>query len=219
MAARSPYDLVLMDIFMPGIDGMETSRRIRALPGAASRVPIVALTANVSAQDRVDYIESGMDDLVSKPVNRAELLAALAHHAWQRRTPGVAAKPPHSPPRPRQEEKPTLDTARIDEWRRGLPPAVAANLFEECLRQLRDMLPALEAGLDRRDTDAIKRVTHAMAGAAGNYGLASLEAMARAIGARGGPATGDRTLDAAVMTIEIDRAERAIRALPQPALA
>jgi CheY-like chemotaxis protein len=71
-AELQPYDLILMDERMPGIDGLETCRRIRGLPGGAAST-IVALTANAFADDRRRCLEAGMDDFLTKPVV-AELL-------------------------------------------------------------------------------------------------------------------------------------------------
>jgi PAS domain S-box-containing protein len=77
-AARGTFDLILMDVQMPGIDGLEASRRIRALPGAASQVPIVALTANVLAHQREGYRQAGMNGVVGKPISPATLVAEIA---------------------------------------------------------------------------------------------------------------------------------------------
>ena len=77
-AERGGFDLILMDVQMPGIDGLEAARRIRALGGAAARTPIVALTANVLAHQRQAYLDAGMDGVVGKPISPEILLREIA---------------------------------------------------------------------------------------------------------------------------------------------
>ena len=78
--AGAPYDLVLMDVHMPELDGMEATRRIRATEAAMAmhRTPIVALTANAFGEDRAACLDAGMDDLLVKPLDREKLLDVLA---------------------------------------------------------------------------------------------------------------------------------------------
>ncbi|MFN3583978.1 PAS domain-containing protein [Phenylobacterium sp.] len=77
-AARGGFDLILMDVQMPGIDGLEAARRIRGLGGAVAATPIVALTANVLAHQRQSYLDAGMDGVVGKPISPAVLLTEIA---------------------------------------------------------------------------------------------------------------------------------------------
>ena len=77
-AARGGFDLILMDVQMPGMDGLETTRRVRALPPPISQTPIIALTANVLSHQRQAYLEAGMDGVVGKPIAPAVLLAEIA---------------------------------------------------------------------------------------------------------------------------------------------
>ena len=76
-AAGGGFDLILMDVQMPGIDGLEAARRIRALGGPPSRTPIVALTANVLSHQRRAYLDAGMDGVVGKPISPAVLVAEI----------------------------------------------------------------------------------------------------------------------------------------------
>ncbi len=75
---REPWDLVLMDCYMPVMDGFDATRAIRALPGPISRIPILALTASATTRDRERVLEAGMDDLLAKPVEARDLQVAMA---------------------------------------------------------------------------------------------------------------------------------------------
>ena len=84
-----PVDLVVLDLMLPGIDGLEVCRRIRALPGDAVRVPVLMLTAKGDPMDRVVGLEIGADDYLPKPFEPRELLARI--RAVLRRHQGGAA--------------------------------------------------------------------------------------------------------------------------------
>ena len=95
-AARAQfYDLIVMDIHMPEMDGVQATRLIRALPGKIRQVPIIAVTANAMAGDRDAYLAAGMNDYVSKPFDSASLNAAIERcvgPATERPAPGHAAQ-------------------------------------------------------------------------------------------------------------------------------
>ena len=80
-----PFDLVVLDLMLPGIDGLEVCRRIRALPDGASRVPVLMLTAKGDPMDRIIGLELGADDYLPKPFEPRELLARI--RAVLRRNP------------------------------------------------------------------------------------------------------------------------------------
>ncbi|MFN4309499.1 MAG: PAS-domain containing protein, partial [Ferrovibrio sp.] len=94
---KAPYDLVLMDMQMPEMDGLTATQTIRRLPQDCARLPIIALTANAMEGDRERYIAGGMDDYVAKPIALPQLIAAInrvlgtpsATAAWR-----AAAGPP-----------------------------------------------------------------------------------------------------------------------------
>ena len=103
-AAGTPFDRVLMDLHMPGMDGLEATRRIRAFEAEhdSARTPIIALTANASAEDRDACLAAGMDGFLVKPLDRDRLAAlrvsaganaARACAAVNRSTTGAAPLP------------------------------------------------------------------------------------------------------------------------------
>jgi CheY-like chemotaxis protein len=85
-SAGSPYDLVFMDIQMPQLNGIETTKRIRTMEAgqAGRRTPILALTANTLVEDRYACFEAGMDGFLIKPLDREKLAEAIAGLAASR---------------------------------------------------------------------------------------------------------------------------------------
>jgi CheY-like chemotaxis protein len=82
--SRAPYDIVLMDVHMPEMDGLEATRRIRLAEAAGrrrGRMPIVALTASALEGDKQMCIDAGMDGFLPKPLDPAQLRAVLARYA------------------------------------------------------------------------------------------------------------------------------------------
>lgn len=94
-AAKSgAWDVILMDIQMPVMDGVAATRMIRALEGAVGSTPIIAVTANTLPAQIQTYVEAGMDDCVAKPVNMVELLTKVSHWAqscWREPVSGQMA--------------------------------------------------------------------------------------------------------------------------------
>jgi CheY-like chemotaxis protein len=87
------YDLVLMDVQMPEMDGFEATTAIRNLASAVREIPIIAMTANAMAGDREKCIASGMDDYISKPVSLPKLQSAL--DKWIQKRPTTPESPAH----------------------------------------------------------------------------------------------------------------------------
>ncbi len=195
---HQPYDLVFMDIFMPGMSGFDAARRIRDMPGPASLVPIVALTANVSPDDHAMCREAGMNRLLGKPVALPDLVQALADLAWQGLPERSAAVRPGAAQAPRS---PVLAAERIDELRNSLPGEMLGGMVEECLVDLQARLPALRRAMEAGDSAEVAAQAHAMVGMAAGYGMAALEARLRVLMLA---ARGSDTARAAVLAVELD---------------
>ncbi len=86
MLQKNQYDLVLMDIQMPEMDGITATKKIRAMP-RFKNLPILAMTAHAMSGDRELSLKAGMNDHINKPINLKELFSSLAK--WLRRKPGL----------------------------------------------------------------------------------------------------------------------------------
>jgi signal transduction histidine kinase/ActR/RegA family two-component response regulator len=106
---RAPYDLILMDVQMPEMDGITATKRIREIDSADARIPIIALTANAMKGDRELYLESGMDDYVSKPIDPKALFSAI------RRTCGADVIVSYRAAAPKPTHGPVTDQAVLDD--------------------------------------------------------------------------------------------------------
>lgn len=211
--AERPYDLVFMDVFMPEMDGIEATRRIRMLKGSAANTPIIALTANVMAGDRERFVDAGMNGVLPKPVTGRMLLDALARYAGHPAPPDAPVAPavPAADP-----SLPDLDEAAFDRLRRGLPPQTVAMLIDTCATELASRATALDQAVAAADLGKIAHEAHAMAGGAANYGLARLASRAKAIerAARAGDA--DAAAVAAQLRPVVDAAIAALTARMPP---
>ncbi len=79
LEGEEPFDIVLLDVHMPVMDGPETLRRIRASGESWSEVPVIALTADAMSGDRGRYLQMGMNEYVAKPIEERQLVVALSH--------------------------------------------------------------------------------------------------------------------------------------------
>ena len=218
---RRPYDLVFMDFLMPGMSGQAAAAAIRKLPEPCRSVPILALTADVLADDEAEIRKSGLDGFLSKPVTRSGLLAALDRFVWYRSAspepmprPIRLAEEDHGPPQ-------VLAAERLLELRTNLSPETFVRLVEECLLDLDHQLPALRRAMAGGSLGAITAHAHAMVGMAASYGMASLEASLRAIlaAARTQDNFGLGAHAMARVEEELAAASRALREMMQDVLA
>ncbi|WP_375455789.1 PAS domain-containing protein [uncultured Methylobacterium sp.] len=196
------YDLVLMDVQMPGMDGLTATRRIRAMPPPAGDVPIVAMTANVLPNQVEDLHAAGMDDHVGKPFRRADLYATIAR--WT----GTKRERPRSVPAAEPEIQPAiLDRAVLDALENGFGSGRVGALLDLMAGELRERFRPGET-----DRVQIAHDAHALISAAGMLGFIKLSRLCREIETA---AHGGTELSPLIRLLEIQRAEvlGAIRSL------
>jgi PAS domain S-box-containing protein len=172
-ARRSAYDLILMDLHMPGVDGYEASRHIRRLEGSNGKVPIVALTADAMAGVRERCLAAGIDDFLSKPFDIDSLLATV-----ERWTAGIApegAQPSAELP----SETPLVDEERLMKLEKRMAPDRFDMLIDTFLTGAGERLAKITESAKTGDMDAVKREAHAMVSTSGGVGAAQLSALAR----------------------------------------
>lgn len=173
LAARKPFDLILMDIQMPRCDGFTATRLIRAAGGASTAVPIVALTADATCSgQRAKYDDAGFTGLLTKPINSAafsRLLGDLAGAAQPRNVSAVASPPGIADP---------LDHAVLEELRAMLGGARLDQLLLLLRDELTERPGAIRAALADRAFDAAAAEAHTLKGAAANLGALRVSAAA-----------------------------------------
>jgi CheY-like chemotaxis protein/HAMP domain-containing protein len=217
-----PYDLIFMDILMPGMSGQDAASAIRTLPEPARSVPILALTADVATSDSEATLKrAGLSGLLSKPATLTELLDAIGTYAWYRHEHENRTRRPPPVPDGNPAAPPVLATDRLLELRSNLPPETFIRLVEECLVDLEHQMPALRRAINGRATSAVTAHGHAMVGMAAGYGMASLEAVLRSLvdAARAGDLSLLGTDPAAQVAAELGIATRALREMMQDVLA
>jgi PAS domain S-box-containing protein len=176
LLGRQPvFDLVLMDVQMPVMDGFEATRRIRRDP-RYFRLPIVAMTAHAMRGDRERCLDAGMDDYITKPL-RSDVLLQLVRQ-WTGHGEVPAARKA-SAAAPRQERQVLNLDMVLDQVQgnRELLHEIAQILLEEFPGQLQD----LTASAARGDAEAVRRRAHQMKGAAANLGAEEAVAAALAL--------------------------------------
>jgi CheY-like chemotaxis protein len=172
LATRHRFDLVLMDVQMPEMDGLEATRLIRAHEKEKGRhVPIIALTAHAMKGDRETCLAAGVDAYLSKPVKRRELLEAIGNL-----THSVPADISRSSAPAAPGEK-NFDHERLLEQLGGGEEMVQ-KLVQMFLEMLPDHLAGLRNASTQGDDPALARVAHMLKGAIANFGTGPAHAAA-----------------------------------------
>jgi signal transduction histidine kinase/CheY-like chemotaxis protein/HPt (histidine-containing phosphotransfer) domain-containing protein len=188
LASRKRFDLILMDMQMPVMDGIEATRHIKALPAPFNETPIWAMTANASEDDRIACEEAGMEGFHSKPVSMIQLRQLITDLGRDAPRPTGDARPADVP-----EQEPVAESVAQDAdaaWkgsfelrRQEIADALGDDVFRELLddffddseRLLRDLL----AAFDPVRPEKLDPMLHNLKGAAANVGLSDIAATAQ----------------------------------------
>lgn len=205
---RQAIDLVVVDIEMPRLSGLDVIRAIRSRRDARAQVPIVALTAYAMREHRERIAAAGANGLISKPITSVETLGRglAAHVQLDGRSDADAFAP--APCDGRQDDAdPVIDAATFD----ALCEAIGADTMTELLdKVIADLLGAqkeLAAALDTADCKLIRSASHILISVAGAIGATRLQACARVLNAAAHTDAGDRIADGVRRCIaEIDAA-------------
>jgi PAS domain S-box-containing protein len=174
------YDLILMDVQMPVMDGMEATKKIRASASAAfnSKIPIIALTAHALESDRIDCIAAGMNDYLSKPVTAAMLAETILR--WLPTDTSniqVSSQKKTSPATSQSQIPPVFDQEGMSSRLMG-DEELMSEVIAEFLFDTPKQIEALRLLIDLKDTKEAGRKAHTIKGAASNVGGEAMRAVA-----------------------------------------
>jgi PAS domain S-box-containing protein len=166
---RQRYDVVLMDVEMPVMDGLEASRRINQEWPATQRPRIIAMTANAMQGDRETCLAAGMDDYLSKPIRREELAAALA------RSESRVVSAHASAPADEGVDRPPVDLAALEVAVDD--PVVVGQVISTFLDDGPELIGSLRRSLEQRDLEDLRRAAHTLKSNGRTFGASSLASL------------------------------------------
>ena len=171
------YELVLMDVQMPVMDGLAATRELRRTPGL-ERLPIIAMTANAMQDDRARCLDAGMNDYVAKPIEPALLFDVLRRWVRPRAVLPQALRPPGARVLPHEIAGLEITTGLR---RVGGKHATYVDLLRSFRASQHDVVARLQQALDADDTETADRLAHTTKGVAGMLGATRVEACAAAV--------------------------------------
>ncbi|GEO40923.1 hypothetical protein SAE02_50710 [Skermanella aerolata] len=172
------YDLVLMDMHMPEIDGPEATRAIRALGGPASLIPIIGLSADAMSEQMDQHMAAGLDGYLTKPLDQAKLRAMVS------RTRVHAAPAPHSTAVPfpaSPSDSGLIDESQIGEIREVVGEEMLSELLVAFCRDVQAEFVRLREACAGPDRAVLAGAAHTLRGLAGNLGAARISALAAVV--------------------------------------
>lgn len=181
-AQHKRYDLILMDIQMPIMDGLEATRRIRSLGGHHQNIPIIALTAHAMGDHTHMSRQAGMNGHITKPVTIEALREALQTWLPDLEAPDSPSEGKSLPPAPPDEGKrlPGIDMHML-ERHLGSAMAAAPRIFASFYRAHRETIARLAASIEQQDWAQAFLIAHTLKGASANIGATALQAASQAL--------------------------------------
>lgn len=171
------FDLIFMDIQMPHLDGLETTRRLRTLERGTRRTPVVALTAHAMTDQKAELLLAGLDDYLSKPVSEAQLAHTIRR--W------VNNRLPHHNQAPTQVSEPRLSEPgsspvdlKLSLELSAQKPELARDMLQMLLNDLPEDLRQIESHYQQEDFDNLEAVVHKLHGGSSYCGVPRLKAAA-----------------------------------------
>jgi PAS domain S-box-containing protein len=169
-----PYDLVLMDISMPEMNGMEATTVIRGLAGDKGRIPIVAMTAHAIKGDREKFLAAGMNDYISKPVDKQLLLEVLDR--WLPEGPGAAQATTATEPTSQPSQ--VLDINTLEQLARDTSPEMLPRMLAAFREETNSRVQAISRHLSPPAVEQLQREAHSLKSSAGTFGAFDLQQLA-----------------------------------------
>lgn len=167
-----PFDLVLMDIQMPVMDGIDATRKIRQLAEPVRSIPIIALTADAMTGAREKFFGAGMDDYLTKPIDVGNLLRALEKWGRQADMRAIQGASVIAPP---DLSTAYMDAALLDEdilsaLTDALGNGKVIELLDEVWPAIDTKISQIRAAMEARNSERILQLAHEVKGVSGNYG-------------------------------------------------
>lgn len=209
-AVRSrSYDIVLMDVQMPEMNGVDATAAIRKLVGKRARIPVIAMTAHAMKGDRERYIEAGMDDYVAKPVNKANLAEALAR--WAPVEEAEVRDQAADVVKVAVEAASDIDGTVLDELEANIGPDVIVDLVKSHHAEARARLWRLRTAMLNSNLSEIRKEAHDVQSTFGAFGAMHVRSLAQEMEQACRDHDGRKAIDLAPTVIQA--AEGALAAL------
>ena len=169
LATQQRFDLILMDMHLPGISGLETSSLIRSQADSLNHeTPIVALTASVRSEDIARYQEAGLQDVIAKPVRLPQLLSAIARYCNADHPPDAAITTPETGATPNDN---LIDRELLKMHLQALGEEKLSALMQSFIQIGSESWPQLMTARDTGDCPLLEEIAHKLAGACDSIGF------------------------------------------------